>query len=256
MRPLIDGDILRYEVGAIAQKEDGPASFDFVAGCLDGRILDICEAVGATEPPILYLTGKTNFRHGIAVTKPYKGNRKNEKPWHFNNITAYMHNQYEVRIQEGLEADDLMSIDQAEDTVICTRDKDLRMVPGWHYGWECGAQREFPLQKLDKMGHLRLTAYEGKPPKLTGTGLRFFYAQLLMGDSGDNIPGLPRVGPAKTYEVLGKRPLSEQSLWERVKKLYEDKGKDNEYLMEQAHLLWMVRELTEEGHPVLWQPPS
>ena len=253
MTPLIDADVLRYEIGAIGDI-DGPKSFDFVAEVLDGRIRDICEAVHATAPPILFLTGKTNFRDDIAVTKPYKGTRKSEKPFHFENITVYMYNQYEVRLTEGLEADDLMSIEQCsglDETVICTRDKDLRMVPGWHYGWECGAQREFGPIFVDGDGALDL-ALDKKPKKLTGFGDIFFYSQLLTGDSVDNIPGCPGVGAVRAFEVLTEP--SDKSFYERVLSEYERKNCTLEYLMEQAHLLWMVRELTEEGKPVLWQP--
>lgn len=271
MRPLVDADVLRYEVGAIGEGEDGPASFDFVAEVLDGRIRDICEAVHATEPPVLYLTGKNNFREEIAVTKPYKGNRKDAKPFHFDNLTAYMYNQYPIVIQDGLEADDLMCIEQIKSakrnsrdhlfeyyewggTVICTRDKDLRMVPGWHYGWECGAQNEYgPVCHTDEDGEIELLR-DKKTPKLVGHGLLFFYSQLLTGDQVDNIPGCPRVGPVKAYEVLSKD--DGLTPYEKVKAVYDAKGLPQEYLMEQAHLLWMVRELTPEGKPVLWQPPN
>ena len=255
MRPLIDADVLRYEVGAIGEGEEGeePASFDFVAEVLDGRIADICRAVRATEPPILYLTGDTNFRNGIAVTRPYKGGRKQEKPFHFDNITAYMYNQYEVRMQEGLEADDLMSIELTKDpdnNVVCTRDKDLRMVPGWHYGWECGKQREYFLRRVEDPGHLELEIKD-KKKKLTGTGTLFFYSQLLTGDSVDTIPGCPGVGPVKAFEVL-----HEEDPFAAVKRMYEEKGMDEEYLLEQARLLWMVRELNEDGSPVMWELPD
>lgn len=255
MRPLIDGDVLRYEIGAVGDIE-GPKDFDFVAEVLDGRIRDICEAVNAGHDPVIFLTGSWNFRDAIATSRPYKGTRKNEKPYHFKNITTYMYNQYEVRMQDGLEADDLMAIEQTKnpgEVVVCTRDKDLRQVPGWHYGWECGAQREFSLQWVDPNGYLILDISK-KTPKLRGVGEIFFYSQVLTGDSVDNIPGLPGCGPVKAYDVL-----TEPGPWshfEKVYQLYVDAGYTLEYLTEQAQLLWMVRELTPEGHPVMWQPPE
>ena len=274
MRPLIDGDILVYEVGFIGDTEDGPAQWDFVAEVLDGRIRDICEEVGATKPPVLYLTGSTNFREEIAVSRPYKGTRKDAKPYHFQNIKAYMHNQYDVRLTEGLEADDLMSIEQTRSneeyfysyehpevvmgvmptrTIICTRDKDLRMVPGWHYGWECGAQFAFGPQLVDGYGKIWMDTSK-KQPKLRGVGMLFFYVQLLMGDAVDNIPGVPLVGPKKAYTILTEE--NGRTPYEKVKAVYESKNLTQEYLMEQANLLWMVRELNEDGSPVLWKPPS
>lgn len=261
MTPLIDGDVLRYEVGAICEGEDGPASFDYVEQVLRKKIADICDWAKATADPIIFLTGGTNFRNDVAVSKPYKGNRKSTKPWHWHNITAYMWNQYEVRLVEGLEADDLMAIEQCawmgsdHETVICTRDKDLRMVPGWHYGWECGAQREYGPLYVGRCGHIELkdhTTTKTKSKKLTGTGMSFFFAQVLMGDGVDNIPGLPRCGPAKAYELLTSDP--ERNMWDVVVEAYEEKGYDEEYLYEQVDLLWMVRELHEDGSPVLWRP--
>jgi hypothetical protein len=158
MKPLIDADVLRYEIGAICEGDDGPLHFDHVARTIDQKIQEICLSARGDEPPTLYLTGEGNFREKIAVTKPYKGNRKGEKPYHFDNITTYMVGNYDTVIVEGMEADDAMSIRQTRegDTVICTRDKDLRMVPGWHYGWECGAQREYELREVREPGWLPL----------------------------------------------------------------------------------------------------
>lgn len=255
MIPLIDGDVLRYEIGAIGDI-DGPKSFDFVAEVLDGKIRDICEAVNATHDPVIFLTGKTNFRDAIATSRPYKGNRKSAKPYHFENITVYMYNRYQIRTQEGLEADDLMAIEQTKtphDVVVCTRDKDLRQVPGWHYGWECGAQREFGPEWVTPNGWLTLDTSK-KQAKLRGVGELFFYSQVLTGDTVDNIPGLPKCGPVKAYEVL--TDPEPWPLYERVLKLYLDAGHTEDYLIEQAQLLWMTRELNEHGHPVLWQPPA
>lgn len=258
MIPLIDGDVLRYEVGAIGDIDidtDGPKSFDFVAEVLDGKIADICRSVNAFTDPIIFLTGKTNFRNEVAITRPYKGTRKNAKPFHYDNITAYLHNQYEVRMQEGLEADDLMSIEQVRNgyhTIICTRDKDLRMVPGWHYGWECGAQRELGPVLVDEVGALSLDMGK-KPPKLTGFGEIFFYSQLLTGDTVDNIPGCPGVGAVGAYHCLTEP--SDKSLYERVRDMYYSKNLTDEYLLEQGRLLWMTRQLHPDGSPVLWSPP-
>lgn len=255
MQPLIDGDILRYEIGAIGDI-DGPKSFEFVQEVLDGRIRDICFAVNATEEPIIYLTGSQNFRNEIAVTKPYKGTRKEEKPYHFRNITTYLHNQYRVVLHEGLEADDLMSIEQTrrkDQTVICSRDKDLRMVPGFHYGWECGAQREWGPRFVEPLGDLELT--DGKPKKISGTGLKFFYSQLLTGDTVDNIPGCPGVGAVKAYSIL-KDLTTEREMYQAVRNFYAEKDLTEEYFREQVNLLWMVQDLNEDGSPVLWRPPD
>lgn len=96
---------------------------------------------------------------------------------------------------------------------------------------------------------------EGK--KLIGTGLRFFYAQCLMGDSVDNIPGLGRFGPKKTHTELF-RCTTEEELFTTVQRLYVEKlGEEegNRRLLEMGRLLWMTQEM-KDGHPVLWEFPT
>lgn len=267
MQALIDADILRYEVGFAAEygwqstDENGEKEippFDYVAEMLDQRIANICAEVWATEPPILFLTGKGNFRDDIAKRKGYKENRKSSKrPWHFDNITAYMQGLYDTVVSEGMEADDLLSIEQVsrlkqEDTIICSRDKDLKITPGLHYTWELGKQPSWGPGMVTELGELHL-----KGTKCTGTGKRFFYAQCLMGDTTDNIPGLPRCGPVKAYKLL-EGCEEEMEMFKVVLGAYEEKYAENarEELLEQARLLWMVQELDSKGKPVMWGFPD
>jgi 5'-3' exonuclease len=257
MQPLLDLDILLYEVGFCAEgEEDGPLSFDRAAELFDNKVKDICAAVYATEDPILFLTGKNNFREEVATLKKYKGNRKDAKPFHYQNLKEYAKASYNVQFVDGLEADDLMCIEQTNrlkllDTIICSRDKDLRQCQGFHYGWECGLQPEYGPKRVKGFGEIKLIS----PSKLTGTGNLFFYAQCLMGDPVDNIPGLPKCGPVKAYKTL-KECKTDEEAYEKVLELYnkhyEEEGKER--LEEQAKLLWMVREM-EDDKPVMWRAP-
>lgn len=232
MQPLIDGDILLYEIGIQGQyidEESGETrmlSFSKVAEKFDEKIADICAAVWATEPPILFFSYNkliykndekkkakklekverqlantkdkaakaqlkkeasehqpekytANFREDVAKKKVYKGNRKpDSKPLHYLNLVEYAKSKYECVIAKGLEADDLLGVYQTkakpETTIICSRDKDLKIIPGLHYGWESGFQREFGPVMVDEIGELNLS----KRNKLTGTGLKFFYSQV------------------------------------------------------------------------------
>jgi 5'-3' exonuclease len=206
--------------------------------------------------PILYLTGSTNFRFDIAKRTPYK-ERAGNKPWHYKNITAYMKAKYNVIVSEGMEADDLMAIEQSKrplETIICTRDKDLRSVPGWHYGWELGNQPQFGPMLVDSFGHIELSADR---KKIKGYGELFFWSQCLTGDVVDSIPGLGKCGPVRAFEILeGTKDTYEAFLRVRAayKALYEDRG--DEELLEQGRLLWMIRELDENNKPVMWEFPK
>lgn len=274
--------MLRYEIGFSGQfidEETGElviVDFDRVAELFDQKVKEICAEVWATEPPTLYLTNdrrlhkkvnkqlkkegkeeieyQPNFRDAVATEKVYKGTRKNEKPFHYDNLTAWAFAKYDVKVAVGMEADDLMSIDQWArvkeghlDTIICSRDKDLRITPGLHFGWSCGKQPQFGPRRVTELGEIDIKG--GK--KIVGTGLKFFYSQVVTGDTVDNIPGLPRGGPALAHKSLHDA-TSEAELFERVAGLYQEKFGDEwrAKMNEQCQLLWMVRELNEDGSPV------
>ncbi len=168
-----------------------------------------------------------------------------------------------------IEADDAMSINQTEviterngplpwngynkETIICTRDKDLRQVPGWHYGWEMGAQPEYGPVLVDKEGDgLELNA---KRTAVVGTGLPFFYSQVLQGDRADNIPGLPGCGAVSTYNCLKEGACEGDYLGMVSAHYHAHYGQDEweERLLEQGQLCWMTRRLHPDGKPVLWE---
>ncbi len=266
MKALIDGDILRYEIGwgaltgwkAITETEEVPP-FDYVEKLLLQRIASIQEATNS-DSYCLYLTEGHTFRYDIAKTKPYKGTRKENKPWHFDNLTAYMQGVLHCRTVTHIEADDALGIEAIKDvehTIICTRDKDLRQIPVNVYSWELGRQAAFGPLLVSDPGTLELI--DGK---LRGTGFAFFCAQMLMGDSVDNIPGVPKVGPVKAYEILTPTlemevgNLVAPSLIECVDYAYLEYYGDNDWedrMLEQGQLLWVVRELNEDGSPVIWE---
>lgn len=277
MQPLIDADILVYEVGSAAEygwKKGGVPPFEYVESFLEKAVKDICAAVWATEEPILFLSTDKNFRYDVAKLKPYKGNRKHEaRPWHYENIRAYMMARWHTRLCDGYEADDGLGITQysrleERDTIICSRDKDLRMIPGFHYTWKRGLQPEWGPEWVDDLGWLSLSertvqpSNPEKPPykkyKCKGVGKKFFYAQCLMGDITDNIPGLPGAADLKAYKLLNDAN-SEVECHKIVSDAYISiYGEEEaaEQLKEQAQLLWIVREFNPDGSLKMWTPPT
>jgi len=268
MKPLIDGDVLVYEIGFGAEtgwQGDDTPPWDYVAKLFDLRVANICALVGATEPPLLFLSGKENFRNDLAVTKVYKGTRVSHKPYHYANITAYIKGMWDHVVSDGMEADDLMCVRQVERektlgsyhrTIICSRDKDLRQCPGWHFSWELGRQPQFGPELVDTQGWIKLDR-TGSSPKIVGTGLSFFYSQLLTGDVVDNVPGLPGCGMVKAYKLLHSiegRTLSHEAMLNIVCREYTRHHRTGwvNHLIEQGRLLWMIRSLHEDGSPVMW----
>ena len=255
MKALIDFDILRYEIGFGAETgwrtEDTIPPWDYVEQMLYERINSILFIAGADSYQGYLSEGKC-FRYDIAKRKPYKGTRKNVKPWHFNNLTQYMIHQLGAKVITGIEADDAMAIhhrDNNTETIVCTRDKDLRQLPGWHYSWELWKQPSYGPINITREGEITLSE-DNK--KIIGNGLAFFYSQMLMGDAADNIPGLPGCGPVKANTILD---CSSNNMFDAVTIEYEEfYGADwEEELTEQGQLCWLVRELNKDGSPKLWQ---
>jgi 5'-3' exonuclease len=178
----------------------------------------------------VYLTGKGNYRDEVATIKGYKANRDPAaKPKYLPDVRDYLQEFWSAIVIEGMEADDQMGIEQSsyvrvgfvDTTIICSIDKDLKMIPGWHYNF-VKREREF----VDEI-----------------TAWRNFYTQCLMGDSTDNIPGWcnitgNKVGQSKLARGL-KDLTTPQEMSEYVAKCYE--GHEAE-LEEIAELLWICRE--------------
>lgn len=263
LRALIDGDILRYELGfaaeagwkAITGTDNVMPPFNYVEDLLQQRIAYIMAQTTATEYTLFLTEGRT-FRHDIAKTKPYKGQRVSNKPRHFDNLTAYMLGVLPNKLcNDGLEADDHMAIAAMaapESSIICSRDKDLRTITGaMVYSWELGKQPSYGPRLVASPGSLTISE-DGK--KLTGDGYAFFAGQCLIGDRVDNVPGAAGVGPIGAMSVLAecKTPDElEQALMGEYERVYKDSAV--EMLTEQASLLWIIRRFDEAGKPVLWK---
>ena len=82
---LIDGDILVYRIGFASEDETEAIAISRCSEFLENLIL-----FNGFEDYKGYLTGGDNFRHEIAKTAPYKGNRKAAKPKHYELLREYM----------------------------------------------------------------------------------------------------------------------------------------------------------------------
>jgi hypothetical protein len=259
VQPLVDADILVYEVAfaSVTANEGKIPPFDYAAEMFDMRLQNICAMVDATEPPLLFLTGKGNFRYDIAKTTPYKV-RDQEKPFHYHNLKAYAIGKHGAIVTVGMEADDALSLEQTKrprDTIICTRDKDLRAVAGWHYGWEMGNQPSFGPKRVDSFGSLALSSDRRT---IKGEGILFFYAQTLMGDKTDNIPGLKGCGAVQAFKTLDGCTTTMEA-FKAVQGAYRGLHGDVEgdrMLLEQGRLVHMTRYLDEWGNVILWEFPD
>jgi len=225
---IIDGDIIAYRA-AFSTQQGRSLDTERKVDDLIQFILDKTVLFPEPDDYIVYLTGKGNFRHDIAKSHPYKGNRRHvEKPRHLQHARDHMESKYNAIISQGEEADDLIAIEAARlDYKVCIAsiDKDMLQIPCWHFNIVRG-----DYMKVEPFG-----------------GIKFFYTQMLTGDKADNIVGLWKVGPVKASKLLDGAE-TEEELWDRVVKAYEG---DEERVIENARLLWLRREEEE-----IWVPPK
>ncbi len=209
---LIDGDGLAY-AAALASEGTSAAQAAFETH----RIIENLNIAINTETYYVYLTGKTNFRY--TVYPEYKAHRKEKpKPQFLQECREVLITHYGAEVSEDCEADDLIAIEhtkQQYDSLIVSVDKDFDQLPGWHYN----------PRKAER--------YLLTPNDAT----RFFYYQLLVGDSADNIKGVAKVGPIKANKLLAQGS-NEQEWFQLVRDAY---GLDEEMSMN-AKCLWLQRE--------------
>lgn len=233
MRGLLDADILSYEFGGLKNADGDLIPLNFAINSMYDRI-DTIEKNSKVSSLEYFLTGKDNFRMDVATIVPYKGHRQSEKPPYYKALRHELITNCNAIVVDGMEADDAVSIIQynscntqdSPETAILSRDKDLNMVPGYHYGWEAGRCKERPLWWQDEVG-----------------GLRCFYKQLLTGDSTDNILGLFGVGDKSTLLKKLDDMNEENDMLLHVLKHYKDRFGNYAYqfMVENARLLWMLR---------------
>jgi hypothetical protein len=224
MKALIDGDILVYRIGFASEEETESIAMARCSEFIEDLIL--FNGFGEYQG---YLTGKKNFRNEIAVTAPYKGNRKSAKPKHYQLLRDYMESAWSFTMIEDQEADDAIGIAAYEMEVgeycICSIDKDLDMLRGDHYNF-VKDERYF------------ITEEEG---------IKNFYKQLLMGDRVDNIIGIKGIGTVKAERLL-KECKNENEMYLAILEAYDGNA---ERVLENGRLLWIRRQPNQ-----LWTPPS
>ena len=251
MHSLIDLDILCYEMGSAKDEEGEPLDWALVQHRVDSRIEQIIHATQTTSWQG-YLTGKDNFRELVATIRPYKGKRnRGERPFWYQGVYNYLRDERDAEVVDGYEADDAISMAQTEDTVICSRDKDLMMVPGKHYSWSFFNSVDTKTIDLAKIFWPELKKAERHVidvEELYGT--KFYYCQLLTGDSVDNIPGLYGVGYKSSLISRVREAENELDCFKIVKEQYELRFGTywDMFMCENGKLLWMLRDEDDDWY--------
>lgn len=179
---LFDMDSLMYQVCFTTE------GIDEAKIRLQHRVNEILAAVRDKHnyDQIVFFQGnKGNFRYEIYPE--YKANRTQEKPEHYNDLVAFCRERYSPESGVGIEVDDLIADEvdflkaMGEDVFIIAIDKDFLQIPNVDI-------------YLFNKGEWVTTTKE--------SALHEFANQMLMGDSADNIKGVPGVGKKKAERML------------------------------------------------------
>lgn len=219
----LDPEAVEY----IQDKTAGPLSHTIKN--IDNIIKKIVDHPRCTSYQV-YISGSENFRYDIDPN--YKGQRdKINKPIHEEQIRQRLIKKWGAEVvDQGYETDDHVSIlcyQNPDTSVIVTIDKDLDNTPGWHYNYD----KEQMYFVSDEEADLH------------------FYRQMLSGDPTDNIKGVKGIGKQRAADIL-PHALSTERLCKIVWDVYQDKGYDMDYFVQQGQLLWMLRKEDE-----YWMPP-
>lgn len=245
---LLDADYLSYMIAAISQHKERPPNTEGAElMCIDAdadiwvwvdplplvhwkirnEIEKLFIGFASDNIRVFLTTNDGTFRHRLAVSKPYKGQRTAPRPYYYHAVRDYLLSEYGAELSDDEEADDLVAIAQQDGymedkrTVIVSPDKDLRNMYGWHFN-----------PRKQELAFVT-------PMEAAGN----FYWQMLLGDKVDNIPGLPGIGPKKAERLWAD--TDDDWFEDVVVRAYVAKGLDEEYFLEQARLLHMRRRVRE-----------
>ena len=213
--------------------------------------IEAFKVLSGSERVVVHLTAPESnkgFRYVAATVKPYQGHRAGgRKPKNWRGLrdwlSTYTGDAFKVKVWTDREADDGMAYHATvlgpELAVVATADKDMRMFAGWHIDWHTYDRTFVPAGEFAKVGT------NGKL-----YGHRWFWQQMLQGDTADNIPGLPKyVKPNGKAGALGEKTAEKllaetgcnSSAFRVVRELYQNwyEAEWAGAFAEQAVLLWM-----------------
>lgn len=182
---------------------------------LHDRIAGYCETLGCDTVFVALSDLEGNWRKDVLET--YKSSRKDkERPLLWYEVRSHLIDAWDATLLHRLEGDDVCGLAATNnwwfegDRVVCSIDKDLHTIPGYH--WSPGK------------GHLKPIWV---PPQRAAYCLAW---QTLAGDQVDDYAGCPGVGPVAAHEALESVSLRGKyygpKLWNAVVEVYEENGLD------------------------------
>lgn len=246
---LIDADVLTYVHASKGQRsyafDEGDPTLvveplEEVIEAAENELASLQRKFKTDDVVLAYSCPKPYFRHSLLPE--YKGGRA-EKPHHYAALRAHLETTCRSYVKPGLEGDDVLGILATHpklipgEKLVVSIDKDMRQVPGRHYN--PGKRQEFVITPQD--------------------GERFFYTQVLTGDSTDGYKGCPGVGPVTAEKLLSMWDSEPLSPWSIVLDAYMERGLTAAGALNQARVARILQHTDydfKRKEPILWNPPS
>jgi hypothetical protein len=222
----IDCDLLLYQGLFSAEKAEITSFYKQLRNCED--ILESILYRVEHDDYELVLSGSANFR--FKIYKDYKANRSDKpKPRYLQDAKEYFRKYWDAVVTTGYEADDYIAMHNKPGDVIAANDKDFDQIEGGLiFNWQ---RNEFH-RVLNPCYH--------------------FCEQMLIGDTADNVPGVPNPEKAHhknppNFTKLSVHPLlsnkTEKEMKSLVVEMYQTAYGDEwfEYFDRNGRLLWLLR---------------
>lgn len=245
MIALIDGDILLYRIGYTTESEP--------EGIARARLDDLLDSILAETQAKQYevwLSDRTENGFRYAIYPQYKANRTQPRPTHYEVLKEHLVLEWGARIAYGMEADDALGIAQVKEelnveehgfhlgSTICSIDKDLLQIPGSHYNF---VKKEWQW----------IEPWEG---------IKWFYQQILIGDTVDNVRGCKGIGPVKAGKAIHSvnSAEGEQALFQRTVEVYQKQEKEQtkQEILDHILLAGRLLKIKQQEEEPLWDFPK
>lgn len=253
---LIDGDYAAYYYAGHDETDIGDAR-----NRLMNAIQNFKEMAGA-EHVVLHLTATGShkgYRSVVSTIKPYQENRSgSQRPKNWGALRDFMESYsgsvFRQKIWGTREADDGIAYHlryiletTGQPAVVAMKDKDSQMFTGCiHLDWDTYELTDVPRGTFEM---------ENSVGRLFGT--KWFWLQMLMGDTADNIPGVQMIRGVTKMVACGKArahdrlimAVDDEDCFNKVAAAYHqfygaDKWADA--FAENAALLWMRDDVNAE----------
>jgi DNA polymerase-1 len=227
MLAIIDGDVLLHM--SVWNKESEEEAREHFDELFNG----ILESTFSTDY-VMALGGPDNFRDDLYVDYKKSASRKKSrstKPDWFFDLKSNIERDYDgCCYSDYCEADDMVRVwayecdAAAMPRIVVSVDKDLNCIEGKHYNPRSGAIYEIDPAVAD----------------------RFYWTQILTGDSTDNIPGIKGIGPKKAEGILFNCKTTDQMKKAVCQAYAINYGKEGySYLITNGRLIHIWRKLND-----------